>query len=90
MHAPPFQTNLDVLYDGRPVGSRAIRQFIEKNRPHLTLHGHIHEAPSRSGSHWVKIGNTVCINPGQTTDELHAVMFKLEDVLNKMNHTIFG
>ena len=90
MHAPPFQTNLDVLYDGRPVGSRAIRQFIEKNQPYLTLHGHIHEAPSRSGSYRDKIGHTVCINPGQTTDELHAVMFKLEDVLNTMNHTIFG
>ena len=90
MHAPPFQTNLDVLYDGRPVGSRAIRQFIEKTQPYLTLHGHIHEAPSRSGSYQDKIGHTVCINPGQATGDLHAVMFKLEDVLNTMNHTIFG
>ena len=90
MHAPPFQTNLDVLYDGRSVGSRAIRQFIEKNQPYLTLHGHIHEAPSRSGSYWDKIGNTVCINPGQATKDLHAVVFELEDVLNTMNHTIFA
>ena len=36
MHAPPFRTSLDVLYDGRPVGSRAIRQFIEKTQPYLT------------------------------------------------------
>jgi len=90
MHAPPFRTNLDVLYDGRSVGSRAIRQFIEKNQPYLTLHGHIHEAPSRSGSYRDKIGNTVCINPGQATGELHAVMFELKDVLNTMNHTMFG
>ena len=90
MHAPPFRTNLDVLYDGRPVGSRAIRQFIEQKQPYLTLHGHIHEAPSRSGSCWDKIGHTVCINPGQATGDLHAVMFKLEDVLNTMNHTILG
>jgi|LGOV01.1.fsa_nt_gb Icc-related predicted phosphoesterase len=90
MHAPPFRTNLDVLYDGRSVGSRAIRQFIEKTQPYLTLHGHIHEAPSRSGSYWEKIGNTVCINPGQATRDLHAVVFELEDVLNTMNHTIFG
>ena len=89
MHAPPFRTNLDVLYDGRSVGSRAIRQFIETNQPYLTLHGHIHESPSRSGSYWDKIGNTVCINPGQGTRELHAVMFELEDVLNTMKHTIF-
>jgi len=89
MHAPPFQTNLDVLYDGRSVGSRAIRQFIEKNQPYLTLHGHIHEAPSRSGSYWDKIGNTVCINPGQATKDLHAVIFELDDVLNTMSHTIF-
>jgi Icc-related predicted phosphoesterase len=90
MHAPPFRTNLDVLYDGRSVGSRAIRQFIEENQPYLTLHGHIHEAPSRSGSYRDKIGNTVCINPGQTTRDLHAVVFEMEDVLNTMNHTIFG
>ena len=90
MHAPPFQTNLDVLYDGRSVGSRAIRQFIEKHQPYLTLHGHIHEAPSRSGSYWDKIGNAVCINSGQATKDLHAVVFELEDVLNTMNHTIFG
>ncbi len=89
-HAPPFQTNLDVLYDGRAVGSRAIRQFIEENQPYLTLHGHIHEAPLRSGSYRDKIGNTVCINPGQTTRDLHAVVFELQDVLNTMNHTIFG
>ena len=90
MHAPPFRTNLDVLYDGRSVGSRAIRQFIQKNQPYLTLHGHIHEAPSRSGSYWDRIGNTVCINPGQATRDLHAVMFEMEDVLNTINHTIFG
>ncbi len=90
MHAPPFGTNLDILYDGRSVGSRAIRQFIEEHEPYLTLHGHIHEAPSRSGSHWDKIGNTVCINPGQTTNKLHAVVFELEDVLNTINHTVFG
>ena len=90
MHAPPFRTNLDALYDGRSVGSRAIRQFIEENQPYLTLHGHIHEAPSRSGSYRDKIGNTVCVNPGQGSKDLHAVVFELEDVLNTMNHTIFG
>ena len=90
MHAPPSQTNLDVLYDGRAVGSRAVRQFIEKTQPYLTLHGHIHEAPSRSGSYWDKFGNTVCINPGQGTNDLHAVVFELEDVLNTMKHTIFA
>ena len=89
-HAPPFRTNLDVLYDGRSVGSRAIRQFIEKNQPYLTLHGHIHEAPSRSGSFWDKIGKTVCVNPGQAITKLHAVLFELEDVLNTMKHTIFA
>lgn len=90
MHAPPFRTHLDVLYDGRSIGSRAIREFIEKHQPYLTLHGHIHEAPSRSGSYWDRIGNTVCINSGQGHQTLHAVVFELEDVLNTMNHSIFG
>jgi Icc-related predicted phosphoesterase len=41
------------------VGSRAVRNTVQRHQPALGLHGHIHE--SRGA---VKIGNTVCINPG--------------------------
>ncbi len=63
-HAPPFATLLDVLYDGRHVGSLAIRDFIEKKQPLLVLHGHIHESVFMTGSIADRIGKTVCVNPG--------------------------
>ena len=43
-HAPPFNTKVDRLRNGRPVGSKAIRSLIEKYRPALVITGHIHEA----------------------------------------------
>lgn len=68
-HSPPYDTPLDVLYNGIHAGSLGIRRFIEKwsmnNMLVVSLHGHIHESPSRSGSFSVKIGNSLCINPGQ-------------------------
>jgi Icc-related predicted phosphoesterase len=90
MHSPPFKTSLDRLFDGRWVGSRAIRAFIERHRPYLTLHGHIHESSEISGTYLDRIGETVCINPGQSTEELYAVIFKLEDIPGTIEHTVFG
>ena len=90
MHSPPFRTNLDRLFDGRWIGSRAIRAFIERNKPYLTLHGHIHESVEISGKYWDRIGNTTCINPGQSAEELYAVIFELESLATTMEHTAFG
>jgi len=41
------------------AGSEAVRNAIEKHKPMLGLHGHIHESQSVA-----KIGRTTCINPG--------------------------
>jgi uncharacterized protein len=41
------------------AGSEAVREAIEKYKPMLGLHGHIHESQSVA-----KIGRTTCINPG--------------------------
>lgn len=90
MHSPPFRTNLDRLFDGRWIGSQAIRAFVEKYQPNLTLHGHIHESSEISGTYWDRIGKTICINPGQTTEELYAVVFELEDITATIEHTVFG
>jgi len=46
------------------AGSRSVRQAIEKHQPMLGLHGHIHESPGA-----VKIGRTLCINPGSEYGE---------------------
>jgi Icc-related predicted phosphoesterase len=90
MHCPPFHTNLDRLFDGRCIGSRAIRMFIERQQPYLTLHGHIHESSEISGQYWDRIGKTLCVNPGQSVEELYAVFFELEDVITTLEHTVFG
>lgn len=58
-HSPPLASNCDRLGDGTPVGSAAVREFIEKRQPDLCLCGHIHE--SRAEDH---IGRTHVINPG--------------------------
>lgn len=61
---PPQQ----IIKGGQPVmhgaGSRSVREAIEKYKPMLGLHGHIHESQSVA-----KIGRTTCINPGSEYGE---------------------
>ena len=80
LHCPPYDTPLDVapeldetlkpvMSSGGAVnmihvGGKAVREVIEKNQPMLGLHGHIHEARG-----FVKIGRTLCINPGSEYGE---------------------
>ena len=47
-----------------PVGSRAVREAIERYQPLLALHGHVHE--SRGA---IKLGRTLCVNPGSEYSE---------------------
>ena len=58
-HPPPLGTKTDMLADGRHVGSRAVRQFIEAKQPRLCLTGHIHESRGTDS-----IGRTLVLNPG--------------------------
>jgi Icc-related predicted phosphoesterase len=64
IHGPPYNTSLDILTNKQHVGSRAIRKFIEKHHPYLTLHGHIHETVDVSGKFMDHIGETICIGSG--------------------------
>ncbi|MBN1770463.1 MAG: metallophosphoesterase [Deltaproteobacteria bacterium] len=64
MHGPPTGIGLDVTGDGRNVGSRASRRFLEACGWPLALHGHIHESPHVSGSWFGRLGRTTCVNPG--------------------------
>ncbi|MBI2583739.1 MAG: metallophosphoesterase [Candidatus Aenigmarchaeota archaeon] len=64
MHSPPFNTNLDMISSRAHVGSVAIRNFIEKNQPLITLHGHIHETVEMSGDFVEKMGRTICASSG--------------------------
>ena len=65
LHMPPANLGLDLCYGEIKVGSTSITRFLEKFQPLLSLHGHIHESPEVSGKWHAKIGNTVCIQPGQ-------------------------
>lgn len=89
-HDPPFDTGLDTLFNGKPIGSKAIRRFIEEKKPLVSLHGHIHEAPYVSEQYWTRLGNTLCINPGHDRDILHAVILDTDDPYGSLYHSVFG
>ena len=88
-HVPPYGTQLDqapvlddtlkpVIRGGtmlmESVGSKAVRNVIERYQPLVGLHGHIHESRGTA-----RIGKTVCINPGSVYSEgiLHGVLLEL-------------
>jgi Icc-related predicted phosphoesterase len=89
LHAPPYGSGLDEApeltkdlrpaYAGRsliPVGSKAVLEAIEKHKPLLSLHGHIHEG---KGSR--KFGRTLCLNPGSMYEQgiLHGAWIDLKE-----------
>lgn len=66
IHAPPAGTGQGLfMRGGQDIGSRAVREWIERRQPLLTLHGHVHESPAVSGVHTVRLGRTICHQPGQ-------------------------
>lgn len=91
LHVPPYDTGLDTcpkldgnlkpVYAGSEImmisaGSTAVRNAIEKHQPLLGLHGHIHESRG-----FIKIGKTLCLNPGSEYTEgmLRGVVVELDD-----------
>jgi Icc-related predicted phosphoesterase len=87
-HAPPHGTRLDQLPGvDYPIGSRAVRAFVERARPFFSLHGHVRESPLKSGSIVDRVGEVACVNPGQDNERLHAVLFDSERPLATLRHT---
>ena len=91
LHVPPFKSGLDTCPDldenlkiitqgGQVVmksaGSSAVKSFIEKFQPMLTLHGPIHESPGHTRS-----GRTLMINAGSEYAEgiMKAAIINLEN-----------
>jgi Icc-related predicted phosphoesterase len=91
LHVPPLDSGLDtcpeldknlkIITQGGQVvmksaGSSAVKAFIQKVQPMLTLHGHIHEAPGH-----VRNGRTLSINAGSEYAEgiLKAAIINLEN-----------
>jgi Icc-related predicted phosphoesterase len=90
-HAPPHGSHLDRLPTvPHPIGSRAVRAFIERGQPTLALHGHVHESPATSGSFVDRIGETLCVNPGQVHGRLQAVVLDLDSPGETIRHTEFS
>ncbi len=89
-HAPPHGTALDRLEKlPQPIGSRAVRRFIEQRQPFLSLHGHVHESPRVSGACCDRIGRTLCVNPGQDHERLHAVLLESERPEQTLRHVVW-
>jgi Icc-related predicted phosphoesterase len=89
-HVPPYGSGLDVAPNLRedlsivkqggevmmgPVGSEAVRDFLHRRRPFLSLHGHIHESRGI-----VKVGKTLAVNPGSeyTNAALRGALITIE------------
>lgn len=58
-HTPPVNTGADRIGSGEHVGSKSIRDFIQRVQPEVCVCGHIHEAVSDE-----YLGSTRLINPG--------------------------
>lgn len=88
-HSPPYRTALDrAALDGQSVdhvpldvhvGSIAIREFIERRQPLVTLHGHVHESARITGSWKDAIGRTVILSAAHDGPELALVRFSPGD-----------
>lgn len=88
-HSPPYNCKLDrAALDGRHIdhvpldvhiGSIAIKEFIEKRQPLLTLHGHVHESARLTGSWLEKIGRTYAFSAAHDGPELAVIKFDPEN-----------
>lgn len=58
-HNAPFGTRIDRVGFGQSVGSRAVREFIDKHQPDVCIAGHIHESKGVD-----RLGKTQIINTG--------------------------
>ena len=88
--APKLDADLKPIVKGGSVemgaaGSQAVRDLIERYQPPLALHGHIHESRGT-----VRIGDTVCINPGSEYGEgvLHGALVVLDRKKGLRNHQL--
>ncbi len=66
-HSPPYNTSLDVIWNGSHIGSKAIRSYVEKYQPNLVISGHIHEARGIDN-----IGVSLLVNPGPAKNGYYA------------------
>jgi Icc-related predicted phosphoesterase len=76
--APALNADLSVTSGGRVsehVGSKAVREAIDRVQPALSVHGHIHEARAAE-----RLGRTLSVNPGSSYE-----LGSLQGVLVELN-----
>ncbi len=100
LHVPPIGTAIDrapaldetlkpIVRGGTvtmtAAGSQAVRNVLERHQPPLALHGHIHESRGV-----VKVGKTLCINPGSEYAEgvLHGALVVLDGKKGLRNYQL--
>jgi Icc-related predicted phosphoesterase len=97
-HSPPYKSNLynadmeGKLVDHAPVdahvGSIAIKRFIEKKQPFLTLHGHVHETVRLTGKWMDVFGKTFSFSATHDGPELAVIRFDANDLENASRELI--
>jgi Icc-related predicted phosphoesterase len=87
-HCPPRNTQLDLAY-GRHAGSQALREFLLRTQPAISLHGHVSQIEQRHGEFAELLNQTLVVNPGQGSP-LHAVVFDADRPAETLEHSVKG
>lgn len=97
-HSPPYKSLLDrASLDGKKIdhapmdvhiGSIAIKRFIEKSQPFITLHGHVHESSRLTGSWKEQFGKTFSFSAAYEGPELALIRFDTENLKNASRELI--
>jgi len=74
-HAPPHGTKLDRIHIGTHVGSKAVREFVDRHQPDVLVCGHIHEARGTD-----QLGKTVLANCGPANKGFYASILLGNDI----------
>jgi uncharacterized protein len=99
-HCPPYDSQIDQGprldenlrlrqtaggIETHAVGSTSCRAIIERYQPLMGLHGHLHESRGT-----VKIGRTVCVNPGSEYTEgvLRGALIDVHDRKRKVKNCV--
>ncbi|KAG4090544.1 hypothetical protein H8356DRAFT_1713135 [Neocallimastix lanati (nom. inval.)] len=94
MHGPPYGTPLDIIKSGDHVGSIAIRNFLNKNKPLLSIHGHIHESVLKSKQFLMNNStenrNSISVSIGNIfkSNYLSIVVIDTNDLLNSKRYNL--
>ena len=80
-HVPPYATKVDIVHAGFHVGSTAVREFIDREKPDAVICGHIHEARGQDA-----VGKTQIVNCGPAANGYFATL-EINDEIVITNHS---